>query len=272
MGKFDGILLCTDLDGTLLSSDYTVSDENRRAIEYFMREGGKFTFCTGRVKNGARLLLEYIVPNVPIVCFNGGVIYDFKEDKILYESELDKASSEVIDYIAERVEDLGVEICTNDNVYYPYTNYYTYEHSEIEHLPMNVAQPEEITEKWNKIIFMVKEESVDRIRQLIAESPYAEKYSYIQSYKNYYEVLRKGTGKGEAMLELAKMLGIEKSHTIGIGDNENDLTLVKSAGVGIAVANATPQLLDAADFITVDNNNHALAAVIDMIDKGNIAF
>lgn len=272
MGKFDGILLCTDLDGTLLTTDYKVSDENRKAIEYFMSEGGKFTFCTGRVKAGARLLLEYIVPNVPIVCFNGGVIYDFHEDKVLYESELDKSAVEVVNYIAERVEDLGVEICTNDNVYYPYTNYYTYEHSQIERLQMKVAQPCEITEKWNKIIFMVEEDKIDRIRRLIAESPYADKYSYIQSYKNYYEVLRKGTGKGEAMLELAKMLGIDKSHTIGIGDNENDLTLVKSAGIGVAVANAMPELLDAADIITVDNNNHALAAVINMIERGEILF
>lgn len=270
MGKFDGILLCTDLDGTLLRTDYTVSDENRKAIEYFMSEGGKFTFCTGRVKNGARLLLKYIVPNAPIVCFNGGVIYDFANDEILYESELDKSSAEVIDYIAECVDDLGVEICTNDNVYYPYNNYYTYEHTQIEHLPMNMAMPDEITEKWNKIIFMVKEEDVARIKKLIAESEYAGKYTYIQSYKNYYEILRKGSGKGEAMLELAKILGIDAKHTIGVGDNENDLTLIQLAGIGVAVSNAVPELLDAADIITVDNNSHALAAVIDMLDTGKI--
>lgn len=272
MGKFDGILLCTDLDGTLLASDYTVSDENRKAIEYFKSEGGKFTFCTGRVKAGARLLLDYIVPNVPIVCFNGGIIYDFNEDKILYESELDKDSYDVVQFVAKHIDNLGVEICTNDNVYYPYTNYYTYEHAEIEHLPMISAQPDEIDEKWNKIIFMVREEDVSKIKKLIAESPYAEKYTYIQSYKNYYEILRKNTGKGEAMLELARMLGVDPSHTIGVGDNENDLTLVKSAGVGVAVANAVPELLDVADIITVDNNSHALAAIIDMIDKGKIEF
>ena len=272
MGKFDGILLCTDLDGTLLSSDHTVSDENRKSIEYFMSEGGKFTFCTGRVKNGARLVLDYIVPNAPIVCFNGGVIYDFQNDKILYESELDKSAADVIYYVAERIDDLGVEICTNDNVYYPYNNYYTYEHAQIEHLPMIMSTPEEIEEKWNKIIFMVKEEDVLKIKKIIAESEYADKFSYIQSYKNYYEILRKDSGKGDAMLRLAEILGIDKSYTIAIGDNENDLTLVKSAGIGVAVANSVPELLDIADIITVDNNSHAVAAVIDMIDKGKIVF
>ena len=51
MGKFDGILICTDLDGTLYRNDKTVSKENREAIEYFKNEGGYFTFITGRMPN-----------------------------------------------------------------------------------------------------------------------------------------------------------------------------------------------------------------------------
>ena len=54
MGKFDGILLCTDLDDTLLTTDKRVSDENSKAIEYFKSEGGLFTFATGRVPQGAK--------------------------------------------------------------------------------------------------------------------------------------------------------------------------------------------------------------------------
>lgn len=55
MGKFDGILLCTDLDDTLLTTDKRVSDENSKAIEYFKSEGGLFTFATGRVPQGAKV-------------------------------------------------------------------------------------------------------------------------------------------------------------------------------------------------------------------------
>ena len=59
MGKFDGILLCTDLDDTLLTTDKRVSDENSKAIEYFKSEGGLFTFATGRVPQGAKLHLWF---------------------------------------------------------------------------------------------------------------------------------------------------------------------------------------------------------------------
>ena len=78
MGKFDGILLCTDLDDTLLTTDKRVSDENSKAIEYFKSEGGLFTFATGRVPQGAKLMLNYVHPNAPMVCFNGAAIYEMR--------------------------------------------------------------------------------------------------------------------------------------------------------------------------------------------------
>ena len=83
MGKFDGVLLCTDLDDTLLTYDKRVSEGNVKALNYFMDNGGRFTFATGRVPRGAKLRREYIEPNAPMVCANGAGIYDFKTEKFL---------------------------------------------------------------------------------------------------------------------------------------------------------------------------------------------
>ena len=74
MGKFDGILICTDLDGTLLNGDYKVSEENAKAIEYFKREGGYFTFITGRMYYYAEDIYEMVKPNAPIGCGNGAAV------------------------------------------------------------------------------------------------------------------------------------------------------------------------------------------------------
>ena len=72
MKKFEGILFCTDLDGTLLRSDKTLSKRNLEAIEYFKSEGGLFTFVTGRMPCTALNLYNTVKPNAPIGCINGG--------------------------------------------------------------------------------------------------------------------------------------------------------------------------------------------------------
>ncbi len=73
-----------------------------------------------------------------------------------------------------------------------------------------------------------------------------------------------------AMNRLAQMLGVDK--TVGIGDDENDVAMIKEAKIGVAVANAAPMVLDAADFISTDNNSHAISTVIYGIDKGIMEF
>lgn len=72
MGRFDGILICTDLDGTLLNSDRRISKENLEAIEYFKQEGGIFTFVTGRMPFFVSDMYEAVQPNAPFGCVNGG--------------------------------------------------------------------------------------------------------------------------------------------------------------------------------------------------------
>ena len=71
-------------------------------------------------------------------------------------------------------------------------------------------------------------------------------------------------------MKLAEILRIDPKKTVGMGDNENDITLVKRAGVGIAVANAIDEVRTAADYITVDNNSSAVSAVIHAINDGKI--
>ena len=90
MKKFEGILICTDLDGTLLRDDKSISKENLEAIEYFKAEGGYFTFVTGRLPYFVQNIYNTVNPNVPFGCSNGGAIYDHREKKYIYSKELSK--------------------------------------------------------------------------------------------------------------------------------------------------------------------------------------
>lgn len=270
MGKFDGILLCTDLDDTLLTTDKQISEENKKAIEYFKSEGGLFTFSTGRVVHGARMMLEHITPNAPMICFNGGGIYDFKHDKLLWSAELDDGAAEVVEFVDENFPGAGIEVCTEDIVYVSKVNRIVKEHLEFEKLPEEYLDYHKINEKWKKVIFMVEEEEIPQLKELIQKSEFADKYTFIRSSPYYYELLPKGFDKGAGLMKLAEILRIDPKMTVGMGDNENDINLIRSAGVGIAVANAIPEAREAADYITVDNNSSAVSAVIHAINDGQI--
>ncbi len=92
----------------------------------------------------------------------------------------------------------------------------------------------------------------------------------ILSERALFEILPKGINKGVVIEKLAEYLGIDKKMTIAIGDYNNDVAMLKKAGVGIAVANASPEALAAADIVTVSNEEHAIARVICDIEEGKI--
>lgn len=271
--KFDGILLCSDLDDTLLTTgDKRLTEENRRAIEYFMSEGGYFTFATGRVPMGARLILDIITPNAPMICFNGGAVYDFVNDEILWGVQLDKTAIRVMEYVEERFPDVGIEVCTDNNIYFCKENRIAEMHRFHENLPHNSLDYHNIFAPWKKVIFLSEKDKMPLLRKDLTHSPYAQRFDFVQSSPNYYELLPKGVSKGAALLQLADILGVDRKKTIGIGDNYNDIGMIENAGIGVAVANAVPEAREAADFITVDNDSNAIAAVISSLELGRIGF
>lgn len=265
-GKFEGILLCTDLDDTLLTSDKSVSKENKEALEYFMSEGGLFTFATGRIPYGAKLMLEHIVPNAPMVCFNGAGIYDFEEDHLLWNMSLHRDRIKILEFVEENLPFSGIEVCTADKLYFCKTNEAVYEHKEHERLPDRFCDYHDIEEEWVKVLIMQKESEVGMVRDVIAGSDFHDRFDFIQSSPKYYEILPKGASKGGCLLKLADMLEIDRRRVIAAGDNENDLSMIKAAGVGMAVTNAIKEVLDAADVIIPDHNSHALAAAVKWIE------
>ena len=92
--KFEGILLCSDIDGTLFYYDPELKDgyvpENVcRAIRYFQENGGRFTLATGRFPlYAATALTQYVTPNAPLITLNGAVIYDAENEKILFSAPI----------------------------------------------------------------------------------------------------------------------------------------------------------------------------------------
>lgn len=270
MGKFDGILLCTDLDGTLLDSRSQVSEENSAAIEYFKSEGGSFTFVTGRVPHGAKLIREFVKPNMPIVVFNGGGIFDFDKDELLWGMYLDEESKKVIEYVENTVPGLGLVVCTDERVYFPKMNKWVDDYYKLENFPLDNTPYQEIPEAWKKALFIIGEEDMPQVIKAVEASGLKDNYDFVRSCAFYYELLPKGASKGAGLMRLAELCGIDKDKIIAVGDNENDISMLREAKIGVAVANATDTTKAAADLITVSNNEHAIAQIISDLENKKI--
>ena len=118
MKKFEGMLICTDLDGTLLRDDKSISKENSEAIEYFKNEGGFFTFITGRMPNTSVGMYEAVKPNAPIGCINGGGIYDFEKREFCWVAELPREALDLVEYVDKELPWIGIQVNTSKAIYF----------------------------------------------------------------------------------------------------------------------------------------------------------
>ncbi|MBQ4109331.1 MAG: HAD family phosphatase [Clostridia bacterium] len=263
MGKFEGLLICTDLDGTLFRNDKTISKENLEAIEYFKREGGYFTFVTGRMPEFVADIANQVKPNAPVGCVNGGGLYDCILKKYLWTSVMPDNVSELIKCIDESFPEVGIQVCTFEKSYFSKDNITMQKFREITNAKNYVCHYTEIKEPIAKIIFGTEEdEEITMIENVLKSHPLAEKFDFIRSEKTLYEILPGGIGKGTAVTNLCRILNIDNNKTIAIGDYNNDISMFKAAGTGIAVSNACEEALSEADYITVSNEEHAIAQVI----------
>ncbi len=271
MGKFDKILICTDLDGTLLKNDKTVSKENKEAIEYFKSEGGLFTFVTGRVPGIVGETYEAVKPNIPFGCINGGGIYDGEKKEYVWTMKADSHIIDIVDAVYKNVPEAAILVHTFDKTYFCRENEMTEWYIKITKTEYNTAHYRDIKEDIAKVVFNFgEEETFVKLKELLSRHPFADKFDFIRSEKRLYEVLPKGSGKGLSLEKLSKIYGID--NTIAVGDYNNDISMFEKAKISVAVSNACKEVLEIADIVTVSNEENAIAKIISDIDKGIISF
>ena len=271
MKKFEGMLFCTDLDGTLLADDKTVSKQNLEAIEYFKSEGGLFTFITGRVPKTAGDICACIRPNVPYGCLNGGGIYDHRAGRYLWRMFLPPEALELVEEVDKQLPEMGIQLNTEEEVYFNKDSNAMVYFRAVTGLPKVTCHYKEVRDPILKVVFGHEDEAqITALIDLLHRHPAAGRFDFIRSERRLYEILPKGASKGNALLKMAELLGIRMEKTVAVGDYNNDVSMLRAAGVGFAVANAVAEAKAAADYITVGNNESAIATVIDLLDSGEV--
>ena len=269
MGKFSGIYLVSDLDGTLLDNrTYKISCENIEAIKYFMAEGGFFGFATGRIISELRPLDDLIKTNAPSIACNGTKIYDFTTEKGFM---IDSASEDILPflgYVEDNFPDMMIEIVSDDTIYYYRPNSSLKKHQSItnaEILP--ISHYSLIPHPWVKIAIWNEPDKIRDFANRSDKSLIPPRYNFMYSFEYCCEISTHSASKGTALLKAAETIP-NVSTIAAIGDNENDITMLKNADIAFAPANAILQVKEAADIIlSADCNHHAVAAAIQELEK-----
>lgn len=255
MGKFDGILICTDFDGTFAMTGPAVSPENAAAVKYYQENGGLFTIASGRSADFVLSFPEFR-PNAPIVACNGTMICDPETGERIMTFPLTDDITEVMDEAEKTGLIHRVHICNNDG------------HASVWQASDGITLQEfyaSVPKPWYKILFEQSVENTQKMKEW-SDTTWAGKYVYTRSWSAGIEFQPMGTGKGECFDHLKKLIGNVRL-TVGAGDYENDITLIRCADIGYAVENAVDEAKAAANRITVSHNDHAIARIIEDLDK-----
>ncbi|MFF2156468.1 Cof-type HAD-IIB family hydrolase [Paenibacillus chitinolyticus] len=234
-------LVALDMDGTLLNEEKQVSPANREAIYAALEAGVTVIFSTGRGVQSALPYAEELKLQTPIVSVNGSEIWKAPHD-LLKRTLLD------LDLV-RRMYDLAIE---HDTWYWAYS---------VEGMYNRDNWAEDITKpEWLKFGFYTEnKESLEIIRGELARWGELE---ITNSHPDNLELNPKGISKASGIEEVCKLLGIEMSQVIAMGDSENDIAMIRAAGLGVAMGNAQDGVKRIADLVTVTNDEDGVAKII----------
>lgn len=273
MGIFDGCLLACDVDGTLVENDY-INPKNIEKIEYFMSQGGMFSIATGRSVTAIGLVLEKLKRISPSVVANGGMIYDYQNEKILHQDILPRECYNVVIDILNSGFDVGIEMHTGKRVFTLRRTNETDIHQKYEGIETTVISFEEASKyEWNKVIYTFSsDEQYDKLKQFV--SKYNDKVNFVATCAtlagvtyNYLEQIPNGVSKATAINKLCDMFNIKKGCSYAIGDFYNDIEMLKNADICAVPNNAPEDIKTLADYIVVDCKEGAVADFIDYLIK-----
>lgn len=262
-------LIALDMDDTLLTSQKTISDKNKEMIQKTLAKSIKVVLCSGRTHNA---VIGYakelgIGGSDQYMITNGGAIIERLDGKIIFQRMM---SNDFYRKFVQFIKDNDLHYNVVDNRGNTYTSScehfdkYTIMQAYENDNGLYVREPDELPADFEitKAIINGSEQQLNEITPLVNET-FAKDYFVVRTGVGFLEIFPKDVNKGNAIKALAKELNLDLSEIMAMGDRDNDIPMLKIVGKGIAMENAMPQVKEAADFVTTDNNHSGVGAAIE---------
>ena len=266
-------VLFSDLDGTLFNSRTEVSPENRAAIERYTAAGGRFAMSTGRAPFNSLRFTGALPINAPSVVYNGAGVYDFAAGEYTFCDHLDRA---VLDPL---LAELTAE--------FPEIDIQLYTEREITSVTPEANSQPDLRRLHEPVRFtsLAALEGVGLVKTLtwVPPAEHAALEARLRALApgryllvpgtvpgageqvRFFELLPPGATKGAALRRLREHPALAGRTLVAAGDYLNDLEMLREADVPVCPANAAGEVKAVCRFVTVCNDEHAIAHIIDEI-------
>ncbi|MCM1133231.1 MAG: HAD family hydrolase [Ruminococcus flavefaciens] len=260
-------IILSDMDGTLLNSEKQINEADLKAIEKFTSLGGKFTVATGRTIQTFARYQRLLNLQMPVIMYNGAMIYDYSAEKVLYSQSLPDISRELTAEVMGFMAECGGEVLRTDGTYVFSNNEYEQLHTNLCGIEPEYMDIGEIPQgDWLKVLFALSPERIALLEDNISRLGYYEYADFVRSADIFLEMLPKGISKGSALEEYRKLDGMADFTFAAIGDFDNDIEMIANADIGACPANAEESVKNISDIVLENTNDGgAVAELIDYI-------
>ena len=261
-------ILALDLDGTLTNSKKEISRPTLEALIDIQEQGKKVVLASGRPTTGDLPLAKQLHLEdygSYILSFNGARITDCRSMQAIYNKTLPGDIVEPLLQILRKYDGLDILSYTADNILSGIKpNKYTELESRINHMPIIETDDfaASIKEPANKFLVTGEPEIIAKAQKEVTD--YFRSYLYIYCSDPFFlEIMPPQVDKAHSLLKLLSSIGLTSDQMICCGDGYNDITMIETAGLGVAMANAQPLVRERADYITKSNDEDGVLHVIN---------
>ena len=259
-------IISLDIDGTLTNSEKKITELTRSRLMEFQKNGGRVILASGRPTMGIKPFADILRLSEYegyILAFNGGRAIDCKSGKIMFEKTLPE---HVIPEIYDIIKDypVGINTYEGENIIAGrQINKYTELEAKIN--GMNLKFVDDFTGyvnfPVNKCLLQGEPEVILQLEKILSEK-YKGQLGIFKSEAFFLEIVPNGIDKAESIDRLLNMIGLKKNECIACGDGYNDISMIRYAGLGVAMSNAKDPVKKAADYITLSNDEDGIAHLL----------
>ena len=261
-------LLAIDLDETLLDANSSISTRSREAIGAAVERGVFVIISTGRMYQGSIPYAKELDlnPTWPVISYQGALIKTVNTGEVLLHCPMTLPTAVAV---AAAAEEKNEEICAyiDERCYINRENRYSQFYRERYDTPVEIVGRldrflERDGRRPTKLTIFNWDGDFAALKKNLRES-HPNEFTMLRPYPFFLEFTHQKATKGQALRWLADKLDIRREEIISFGDSPNDLDMIQYAGLGVAVANAVPEVLEAADLVTAANIEDGVACLIE---------